>query len=142
MPAHSKAGSVLLANPHPRLFDGLRGLLEASFEQVFMVADAPSLIEGARKLQPALAVVDLSLAAGRLGPLLAEVRTAAPRTRTLLLSDHDDAHVDAAALVAGADGIVCKARLAADLFDAVDAVLAGRRFSSPSARAEHRSGNR
>jgi DNA-binding NarL/FixJ family response regulator len=63
--------------------------------------------------------------------LLAELRSQAPRSRTLLLSDYDDARADASILSAGADGVVHKASLAADLYSAVDAVLAGRRFISP-----------
>lgn len=130
MPSNGRSTCVLVANPHQRLSDGLRGLLNASFDNVFMVADWPSLAEGARKLQPSLLVIDLALAEGRLAELLAELRRDAPASRTLLLSDYDDADVDAAAFAAGADGIVCKPRLAADLYTAVDAVLAGRRFTS------------
>jgi len=47
------------------------------------------------------------------------------------LSDYDDARADASILSAGADGVVHKASLATDLYSAVDAVLAGRRFISP-----------
>lgn len=96
-----------------------------------MVADRGSLIEGAQRLQPALVVVDLALAEGDFASLLAELHLQSPGSRTLLLSDYDDARIDAAALAAGAAGVVHKATLAADLSPAVDAVLAGRRFTSP-----------
>jgi DNA-binding NarL/FixJ family response regulator len=131
-PAEVRPGCVLVANPHPQLVNGLRGLLEAVFESVFIVADRLSLCQGARKLQPALLVIDLTLAEGGLADLLADLRRQAPQSHTLLLSDHDDPGVDTAALRAGADGIVHKATLAMDLFTAVDTVLAGRRFVSPS----------
>jgi DNA-binding NarL/FixJ family response regulator len=130
--SETRAGCVLVGQTHQRLSDGLRGWLLASFEAVFIVADRPSLIEGARKLQPALVVIDLALADGKLAALLAELRRHAPTSRVLLLSDYDDPGVDAAALSAGADGVVRKATLATDLSAAVDAVLAGRRFTSPS----------
>lgn len=125
------AGGVLVAQAHPRLSEGLRGWLQASFDGVFMVADRGSLIEGAQRLRPALVVVDLALAEGDFASLLAQLHTLSPGSRTLLLSDHDDARIDAAALAAGAAGVVHKATLAADLSPAVDAVLAGRRFTSP-----------
>jgi len=131
MPSALRPGSVLVAHGPPRLSEGLRGLLQASFEGVFIVADQPSLIEGVHKLQPALVVIDLALAGGQLPTLLAELRSQAPRSRTLLLSDYDDARADASILSAGADGVVHKARLAIDLCSAVDTVLAGRRFISP-----------
>lgn len=123
-------GCVLLGHHHQRLSEGLRDVLQASFDGVFMVANRPSLIEGARRLQPALVVVDLALAEGRLADLMADLRRQAPSSRTLVLSDHDDPHADAAMLDAGAAGVVHNASLAIDLSNAVDAVLAGERFGS------------
>jgi two-component system response regulator NreC len=131
MPADPLRGCVVVAHGHQRLSEGLRGWLQAMFAGVFVVADRSSLIEGAHKLQPALLVIDLALAGGELPKLLAELRGQSPGSRTLLLSDHDDARADASILSAGADGVVHTATLAADLSTAVDAVLAGRRFISP-----------
>lgn len=128
------AGGVLVGHPHQRLSEGLRGWLQASFDGVFMVADRSSLLDGAQRLQPALLVVDLSLAEGDVAALLAELRNQAPHSPTLLLSDYDDARIDAAALAAGAAGVVHKASLADELLPAVEAVLAGRRFSAAKAR--------
>ena len=55
---------VLLADRHPGLVEGLRGLLEAAFDAVVMVADEVSLRESATRLKVALAIVDLSLTRG------------------------------------------------------------------------------
>ena len=125
------AGGVLVGHAHQRLSDGLRGWLQASFDGVYMVGDRASLVEGAQRLQPLLVVVDLALAEGNLAALLAELQAQAPASRTLLLSDYDDARVDAAALAAGAAGVVHKSSLGTDLLAAVEAVLAGRPFTSP-----------
>jgi DNA-binding NarL/FixJ family response regulator len=130
MPAETRSGCVLLAHGHQRLSEGLRGWLQAKFAGVFVVADQPSLIEGAHKLQPALVLIDLALAGGELPTLLAELRLHAPGAHTLLLSGHDDPRADASILSAGADGVVHTATLAADLSTAVDAVLGGQRFVS------------
>jgi DNA-binding NarL/FixJ family response regulator len=132
MPADLCSGCVLVGQGHQRLSEGLRGLLQASFENVFIVADQPSLIEGAHKLQPALVLIDLALAGGALPTLLAELQRGAPRCRTLVLSDHEDACVDASILSSGADGVVHKAALATELLPAVDAVLEGRRHAPPT----------
>lgn len=125
------AGNVLVGHAHQRLSDGLRGWLQASFDGVFVVADRASLIEGAQRLQPALVVVELALAQGRLDALLAELQRQAPASRTLVLSDYEDPRADAAALDAGATGVLHNATLAADLSSAVDAVLAGQRYCPP-----------
>lgn len=127
------AGGVLVGHPHQRFSDGLRGWLRASFDGVFMVADRTSLIEAAHRLQPALVLVDLVLAEGDFASLLDELRSHAPGSPTLLLSDYDDARLDTAALAAGAAGVVHKSSLAADLSPAVEAVLAGQSFTSTCA---------
>lgn len=126
------AGCVLVGHTRQRLSEGLRDLLQASFERVFMVADRPSLIEGAERLQPALVVVEMALAGGDLRTLFADLHRQSPASRTLLLSDHDDPCVDAAALSAGASGVLRNASLVSDISNAVDAVMAGRRYTSPS----------
>lgn len=131
MSTDPRPGCVLLAHAHQRLSEGLRGWLQASFDGVFVVADQPSLIDGARKLQPALVVIDLALAGGELAALLAELRSRAPRSATLLLSDHDDAHADASILAAGADGVVHMTSLGTQFFPAVEAALAARRCTPP-----------
>lgn len=120
------AGCAIVAQPGARLSDGLRGWLQSSFDAVFVVADCASLLAGAQRLQPALVLLDLTLAEGRLGALLGELQQRAPASRTLVLSDHDDAAIDAATLAAGASGVVHKATLAAELWPAIDAVLACR----------------
>ena len=53
---------VLLADRHHGLTEGLRSLLETAFGTVMMVADTASLLEGAVRRPPDLAIVDLSLA--------------------------------------------------------------------------------
>jgi DNA-binding NarL/FixJ family response regulator len=55
-----KSSCVLLADRHHGLRDSVRGLLEAAFDSVFMVADEAALLEGARRLTPAVVVFDLS----------------------------------------------------------------------------------
>ena len=102
MKPHS--GGVLVGHAHQRLSEGLRGWLQASFDGVYMVADRSSLIEGAHRLQPQLLVVDLAFADGNVAALLAELHRQAPHSPALLLSDYDDASIDAAALAAGAAG--------------------------------------
>ena len=126
-----KRNCVLLADRHHGLRDSVRGLLEAEFDTVFMVATEAALLEGAERLQPAVVVFDLSMRHGDLSGLVARVRARAPGAKVLLLSVHDERTVAESALVAGADAVVLKRSLATDLMPAVDAVLAGQRLLSP-----------
>ena len=122
---------VLLADRHHGLRDSVRGLLETEFDNVFMVAGETALLEGAKRLNPTVVVLELSLAGGDLGGLLERIRASAPGSKVVLLSVHDERTVAGAALVAGAHAVVLKRSLATDLMPAVDAVLAGQVYISP-----------
>jgi DNA-binding NarL/FixJ family response regulator len=121
----------LLADRHHGLIECVRDMLKTEFAALFIVADENSLIEGATRLHPTVVIVDTSLVPGRLPELLHQLRVCSPRTKTLLLSVHDDASVAQFGLEARADGVVLKREIATDLLTAIDAVLANRRFVSP-----------
>jgi two-component system secretion response regulator SsrB len=113
---------VLLADRHHGLTEGVRGLLATSFGSVVMVADEASLIEGANRLQPDMAVVDLSLAHDNQLNWLRTLRHDCPELKVIVLSVHDEQSVRDAVLRAGADAFVIKRAIATDLLNAVDAV--------------------
>ena len=111
---------VLLADRHHGLTEGVRGLLEAAFGTVVMVADEASLLDGAARLRPEVAVVDLSLARdGGLGWLEA-LRRSCPDLKVIVLSVHDEANIRRAALEAGADAFVLKRAIVTDLLPTID----------------------
>ena len=117
---------VVLADRHHGLTEGVRGLLETAFGTVVMVADEASLLEGAARLRPEMAIVDLSLARdGGLG-WLRELRQRCPDLKVIVLSVHDEQNVRSAVLEAGADAFVLKRAIATDLLPAVDSVSSGR----------------
>jgi DNA-binding NarL/FixJ family response regulator len=121
---------VLLADRHHELSEGVRALLGTVFEGVFAVADRASLVEGAARIRPNLVVADLALAGGDISGFLAALRKQCPAAKVLLLTVHDEAIVVSAALAAGADGVVLTRSIATDLLPAVEAILAGNRYSS------------
>jgi two-component system secretion response regulator SsrB len=116
---------VLLAERHLGLSEGVRGLLATAFESVVMVADKASLIEGAGRLQPDMAVVDLSLAPGTELNWLPSLRQSCPGLKVIVLSVHDEQSVRDAVMRAGADAFVLKRAIATDLLSAVDALRHG-----------------
>lgn len=118
---------VLLADRHHGLTEGVRGLLETSFETVVMVADEVSLLEGATRLQPDVAVVDLSLARDCGLGWFQTLRQRCPGLKVIVLSVHDEQSVRQAVMGAGADAFVLKRAIATDLLAAVDAVRLGER---------------
>ena len=115
---------VLLADRHHGLTEGVRGLLETTFGTVVMVADETSLLDGASRLKPDVAVVDLSLAKDRSLGWLRALRSRCPGLKVIVLSVHDEANVRRAVLDAGADAFVLKRAIVTDLLPAVDRLRA------------------
>ena len=121
-----RVSCVLLADRHHGLTEGVRGLLETAFGTVVMVADEASLLEGAGRLRPDVAVVDLSLARDSGLGWLQALRQRCPGLKVIVLSVHDEQAVRRAAMEAGADAFVLKRAIATDLLPAVDLVRGGR----------------
>jgi DNA-binding NarL/FixJ family response regulator len=122
---------VLLADRHHGLTEGVRGLLATAFGSVVMVADEASLIEGAARLQPDVAIVDLSLAPDSHLNWLQTIRRSCPALKVIVLSVHDERSVREAAMRAGADAFVLKRAIATDLLSTVDAVRRGAGMAAP-----------
>jgi two-component system secretion response regulator SsrB len=125
---------VVLADRHHGLTEGVRGLLETMFEAVVMVADETSLLESAERLQPEMAVVDMSL--GREGSLrwLRQLHERCPLLKLIVLSVYDEPSVRRAAADAGADGFVLKREIGMDLLRTAEALLSGPAGSAPAGR--------
>ena len=123
--AQHKASCVLLADRHHGVTEGIRGLLETLFDTVVMVADGPSLLESARRLQPEVAVVDISLTRDASLGWLTELRERAPNLKVIVLSVHDEPAVRRAAMDAGADGFVLKRAIATELLTTIESVSSG-----------------
>ena len=116
---------VLLADRHLGLTEGVRGLLETTFGTVVMVADQASLLEGAERIRPDVAIVDISLAQDSGLGWLRMLRKRCPDVKVMVVSVHDEQSVRRAAMAAGADSFVLKRAIATDLLDAVEYVRGG-----------------
>jgi DNA-binding NarL/FixJ family response regulator len=131
-----KYGSVILADRHQNMLEGIRGLLEVMFETVVMVADKASLFDTAEKINPDLAVVDLSLPVSSEINIARQLKDRYPDLKIIILSVHDEQTVVSEIMNVGVSGFVLKRSAASDLFPAVDKVLGGKTFVSPSLEYE------
>ena len=111
---------------------GERTLLENMFETVFMVADEASLIEAAEKLSPDLIVADLSLPATKEINIARRLKKAFPGIKLIILSIHDEGTAVGECIVAGASGFVLKRTAVNDLAPAIETVMKGDLYISPS----------
>lgn len=122
---------AFLADPHIQVIEQVRDLLESAFAAVFVVANDLALEEGARRMQPTLAVLDLAIARGDLDGLAQRLRRASAGTRLVALTVHEAPAVATAALGAGLQGVVLKRLVLRDLLLAVDAALRDEVFVTP-----------
>jgi DNA-binding NarL/FixJ family response regulator len=122
--------SVLLADDHGVLRDGVRRLLEASAD-IKVVGAADDGVEAVKKaagLQPDIVVMDISMPDMNGFEATRRILERAPATGVVILSMHSSAEMAREAFTAGARGYVLKESAGDEVVRAVRAVAAGRRF--------------
>lgn len=125
--------SLLVADDHPLVLDGIRRLIEKS-PGWHVVSTATTTEEAISCLDAGIdvAVVDLGLpGAGGLEVIRAG-HSRFPTIRLVVLSMHASTDVVRAALASGAHGYVLKSDPGSALTEAIRSVMAGARFLSPS----------
>jgi len=137
-----RQGKVILADNHQNMLAGERSLLESMFETVFMVADEASLIEAAEKLKPDLIVADLSLPVAHEINIARRLKKVFPEIKLIILSIHDEGSAVGECLVAGASGFVLKRTAVNDLVRAIETVMHGDIYMSPSVVQTSKNSNR
>ncbi len=126
--------TVLLVEDHMVVREGLRSLLrsESDIEVVGEAQTGRQAVALAKKLRPAVVVMDIAM------PLLngleatRQIRKALPGTKVLILSAHgDDAYVEQA-IAFGVVGFLLKQTSSHDLSRAIREVQKGKTFFSPA----------
>lgn len=120
--------SVLIADDHKLVMEGLRKLLENQFDVVGTVEDGRAVLTAAERLKPDVILVDVTM------PLLngidacARLRVLVPSSRVIVLTMHADRSYAAEAFRAGAAGYVLKRSATSELVQAIQTVLRGQRY--------------
>src|SRR5438477_10416322 len=124
---------VLLADDHALIRQGLKALLEKQGIQVVTEAsDGQEAVRLAEKAQPEIAILDITM------PLLngvdaaRELMKSAPKTKVILLTQHDEDQYVTEALRAGVQGYVLKSQTADALIHAIRQVCKGSVYWSPT----------
>ena len=123
---------VLLAIRYPAILESIRGLLETMFDSVVMVSDERSLLETLGKLDPDLVVVDLSFQVVRESNVAVLLNRYDPELKFIVLSTYEEQEIMEDCMSSGASGYVLKRSAGRDLIAAVEEVLKGDTFVSPS----------
>lgn len=122
---------LLLADDHELMLEGLLRLLSGEFEIVGTVTNGRAVLEEAKRLNPDVIVLDVSMpelngieAARRLSTML-------PSAKIVFVTQQLDPAYVHAAFAAGAMGYVAKQSAAKDLVDAIRMALSHRYYVTP-----------
>ncbi|HLY60592.1 MAG TPA: response regulator transcription factor [Terriglobia bacterium] len=122
---------VILADDHPIFRQGLKTILErAGYIVKGEASDGREAVELTRKLQPDVAVLDLSMPQMNGIGAAREIAREKSKTRTILLTMHTEDQYVLEALRAGVRGYVLKTRAAEEMVQAIRDVSKGLTFLS------------
>jgi DNA-binding NarL/FixJ family response regulator len=128
---------VVLADDHTLVRSGIRRILEAQpgFEVVGEAADGAEALALVRETGPDVLVLDLNMPGTGGLDVLRALKAARPALKVAVLTMHAGREYVARAMQGGADAYLLKDSAVQDLVAAVEAVLAGRTYFSPSIQA-------
>jgi two-component system, NarL family, nitrate/nitrite response regulator NarL len=134
---------VAFVDDHPVLLEGICSVF--SRRERFNVVARGDCADDARAIaaqfQPDLVFVDLNMG-GDVFAAIQEISSSAKRTKVVVYSAYTGTELVLQALDSGASGFVSKHSISDELFGAVDAVLRGETFVSPSCASKVLSGLR
>ena len=134
-----EAKRIVIVDDHPLFRKGLAELIHSEKNHFAVCGEADNAakaMEVIRKLNPELAIVDLSLPGANGIELIKNIRAEFPKLPVLVLSMHDESLYAVRALRAGADGYVMKHEAMANVLHAIHEVFNGRPYLSPTMAAQ------
>ncbi len=123
---------ILLADTHPTFVGVVRLIFKETMCTMLMVADEHSLAEAVTGTQFDLIIADLSFPISSGENVVRLLQRLNPELKSIILSVHDEQTVVNECLATGAKGFVLKRMAATDLLAAVEEVLKGGTYISPT----------
>lgn len=124
--------TVLIADDHPIVLEGLVSLLKDKFDVVGTVSDGSSLLDETARLRPDVIVTDISMPGLSGMDVLRRLRASRSAAKVVVLTMHAGAELAAEAMRAGASGFVLKRSASEELVTAVNEALKGRAYLTPA----------
>jgi two-component system response regulator NreC len=123
---------IVLADDHVLVRQSLRSLLEREgFQVAGEASDGQECVRQVETLHPDIAVMDISMPILNGLDAAREMGRTSPKTKTILLTQHDEGQYISEALEAGVKGYVLKSQVANDLLLAIRQVSRGQVYLSP-----------
>lgn len=131
-----KRTTLILADDHQLVAEGLQRILESEFDVVGIANDGFALIQAVRDVSADVIVCDISMPGLNGLDALEELRKEHPNIKVVMLSMHHNVNYAQQALEAGALGYVLKASAPEELILAVRAAAMGHTFISSDIAGE------
>ena len=132
-----KRARTIVADDHPLTLEGIRAVLDPHVKIVETVTNGRALLEAALRLRPDLIVADITMPQLNGIDAALQIKKFLPDVKILFVTMHVNPAYLEAALHAGATGYVLKSAVSEELLDAVQSVLSGRIFVTPTLSSEH-----
>jgi DNA-binding NarL/FixJ family response regulator len=125
---------LVIADDHPVVRDGLRGMLEsqADFEVIGEAADGEVALRLANEMQPDLVLMDLRMPVMDGVSAIRAIKNQIPTVQVLVLTTYDSDADIMPAIEAGATGYLLKDCTREELFHAIRAASAGEPVLAPA----------
>lgn len=120
--------TVVLADDHAVVAEGLAALLARQFSLLKTVHDGQALVAAALDLNPDVIVTDIAMPLLNGLDAVRKIRSVRPEAKIIILTMHAEPDLAAAAFRAGASGYLLKTSPAEELIDAVRKVAQGRAY--------------
>ena len=129
-----KKHSVLLADDHPFVREGLRSFLsdQSDFHVVAEASNGAEALQLAREHQPDFILLDINMPGVSGLEVIGQIRKFSPDTKILVLTVHNSREYVLHVARSGAHGYILKEAPPDELLEAMNAIQAGHRFYSPA----------
>jgi DNA-binding NarL/FixJ family response regulator len=122
--------TVLIADDHTVVAEGLGELLQDWFKLVGTVSDGRALLAAADRLRPDVIVTDVSMPLLNGLDAVRQIKISLPKTKVVVLTMHADPQLAVQAFRAGASAYLLKVSSGEELVKAINEALHGRVYLS------------
>ncbi len=126
-----RRATVLVADDHTIVLEGLVSLLKEEFDVVGAVGDGQLLLDSARRLRPDVIVTDISMPGLSGLDVLPRLKAEPFDSKIIVLTMHHDAELATRAMRAGASGFLLKDSASEELVTAIRQALRGHIYLTP-----------
>jgi DNA-binding NarL/FixJ family response regulator len=131
-PSSNGKARIFLADDHRAILDRVCALLNGRFELVGQAQNGKAALEGIESTRPDVLVIDIGMPVLDGIRVMQRLQEQRSPTKVVFLTVQEDPDYVTAVFHYGARAYVTKPRISSDLVAAIEEVLAGRTFISPS----------